>query len=201
MSAYRCSRFRCRELLFSCACNAAVCQTHTGARPLSVESTVDSQTCMHPATVQCVQQHNSLSINAISFVQIPLYTTGRRQAANRLHGTVCELHVFSSHGACTPATLRRLPRGGAAMGASKVIRPHAPEIGLKAISKALLNSVSARFFAFQERCSGSTTAVAVRFVAICSWAEVATTSAAAVAVPRAALARGDVSPGGYVVET
>ena len=82
---------------------------------------------------------------------------------------VCEPLGFSSFGACSSATLRRLPRSGAAKGASKVIRPHAPAIGLQAISQAPLNSVIARFFAFQEPRGAalvSTTSVSVRFVCL-----------------------------------
>ena len=70
-----------------------------------------------------------------------MYDREKAKVAHHLPGTVCEPLVFSSLGACIPATLRRLQRGGAAKGASKVIRPHAPEKGLQAISKALLNSV------------------------------------------------------------
>ena len=85
----------------------------------------------------------------------------------------------------------------------------APEIGLQAISKALLNSAIARFFAFQERSSGFDYigAGAVRLPSAREQRreEVAAYSAAAVAVPRATSVthstRGDVPPYGDVVET
>ena len=135
----------------------------------------------------------------------PLCDREKVKVAHHLPDTVCESLVFSSLGACTPATLRRLPRGGAAKGASKVIRPHAREIGLQTISKALLNSVIARFFAFEERSSGFDYigAGVVRLPSAREQRreEVAADSAAAVAVPRASSARGDVPPDGDVVET
>ena len=76
------------------------------------------------------------------------------------------------------------------------IQPHAHEIGLQAISKALLNSVIAPFFAFQERSSGfdyiGAGSVHHPSAREQRRAEVAADSAAAVAVRRANSARGDV---------
>ena len=93
----------------------------------------------------------------------PLYDREKAKVAHHLPGTVSEPLVFSSLGACTPATLRRLPRGGAAKGA-KVIRPHAPEIGLQAIPKALLNPVIARSSLFRSAALVSITSVLSRSV-------------------------------------
>ena len=82
-----------------------------------------------------------------------LYARELAKVAHHLPGTACEPFVFSSLGAHTPSTLRRLPRGDVRKGLFGAAS-HARETGLQAISSALFSSVLARFNAFQDRSSG-----------------------------------------------
>ena len=79
----------------------------------------------------------------------PLYAREKRKVAHHLPGTVCEPLVFSSLGGHTPATIRRLPRGGARKG-DVGVQPRVRQGAMQGISHALLSSVIPRFSAFQE---------------------------------------------------
>ena len=91
----------------------------------------------------------------------PLYARERAKVSHHLPGTSCLPLVFSSLGAYTPATFRRLPRGGDPKLVSGV-QPRSRQNGLQKISMALLSSVISRFDAFKVSCSGG---VPVRVVA------------------------------------
>jgi hypothetical protein len=125
----------------------------------------------------------------------PLYDRERAKVAHHLPGTVCEPLVFSSLGGHTPATIRRLPRGGARKEAAGV-QSRTRQNGFQQISKALLSSVITRFDAFQLSSSDLSAArVAAPSAPAARQQRVATAAAAAAQAssPRAAASRGDAA--------
>ena len=83
----------------------------------------------------------------------PLSIRERAKVRHHLPGTVCEPLVFSALGGHMPATVRRLPRGGASK-AQAGVQHRTRQNGLQQISNALLSSAISRLVAFQEFNSG-----------------------------------------------
>ena len=78
----------------------------------------------------------------------PLYARERVKVKHHLPGTAYEPLAFSSLGGHTPATIRRLPRGGARKETAGV-QSRTRQSGFQPVSKAILSSVISGSAAFQ----------------------------------------------------